>query len=140
MGSLLRIGPGMSEVRQVTAIPDSYVDVLTQLSVDPNLRSEVRDALNRLGDDALTNLVVPMPSSWRSNDYALFASDRRVQTAELARRISKAVTEWSERSSGFSLFDESGVEIRDVEEWTREQFSRELGAWRQANPDAYYEP
>ena len=120
--------------------PPEYIALLQDMPLDDELRVELRHVAFAAGDEALASALFPVPASWRSDDYRLFCTDRRVRSAELARRVSEASDESLENGALTPMAEESEAMERDIEAWTREQFFRELDAWRHANPNAYYEP
>lgn len=122
------------------SLPPEYIALLQDMPLDVAVRTELRHVAFAAGDDALASALFPMPTSWRTDDYRLFCTDRRVRTSELARRVSEASNESLENGALDPLTGASEEMEREIEEWTREQFFRELKAWRQANPNVHYEP
>ncbi|MDY6807415.1 MAG: hypothetical protein SW127_00185 [Actinomycetota bacterium] len=129
----------MADSEQTVELPEGYLEVLRDMALDPRIRPLVREAVFDMNSESLIDSVMPMPSSWRSDDYRLFCEDRRVRCAELARRIDQAVDdsmEWGMRSRVSGVREE---EREAIEAWTRDQFERELRAWLRANPSVTYE-
>ncbi|MAU84189.1 hypothetical protein VX037_07475 [Gordonia sp. Z-3] len=120
-------------------MPREYLEVLRSLALDPTIRPLVREAVFDLNSESLTDSVIPMPTSWRSDDYRLFCEDRRVRHAELARRVNQAVDDSIEWGARTHLAGVQTEEREAIEAWTRDQFERELRAWLRVNPSVTYE-
>ncbi|QTI67766.1 hypothetical protein QNM97_07590 [Gordonia sp. L191] len=122
--------------RAHSPLPPEYVAVLRDLAREPARTEEIRSMVAGLDgvtgvEAGLIDAVLPLPSTWRPDDHALFCRDRRVRDAELRRRIDAALDEWIE-SGGWS-WRSGGVDAEDhrrIAELTRREFEAELADHR----------
>ena len=127
----------MSEL--YSALPRAYVEILRDMAEDEATSGWVRGVLADVGDRALTTEVFPMPTQWRSDDYALFCADPRVRQAEVTRRVSLALDDQIDTQIRMGNYREVSESDRHATiEWVRDCLMAEIAQWRYRNPGCRY--